>query len=162
MRSGFIGASAGNPTYDWCDKTEPIPSLNGRVMDAPRGKMLGGCSGINYSAWDRGTRADYDSWTRFGGEDWSFDALLPYFKKAEDARSIRENPNSMIAASTKVEGGGLAQSVGMDGPVKISYNDTDTDVQSLFTKTWNGMGIATTANHVCIGLICTILWCAAH
>ncbi|VDB86262.1 unnamed protein product [Peniophora sp. CBMAI 1063] len=143
----FIGTHTSNPKYDWCDKTEPMPSLDGRVMEAPRGKMLGGSTGINFMAWDRGSRADYDAWTRFGGEGWSFDGLLPYFKKTEDTRSVKENPNSMIAASTQVAGGGFEESTGINGPVKVSYNETDTDVQGVFVKTWNGMGVPTSANH---------------
>ncbi|KZV67483.1 GMC oxidoreductase [Peniophora sp. CONT] len=142
----YIGASHGNPKYEWCDKTEPIPSLDGRVMDTPRGKMFGGCTGINHTAWDRGSRADYDAWARFGGAGWSFDELLPYFKKAEDARSVKENPNLFIPASTDVVGADLEGSMGTTGPVKVAYNETETDVSGVFVQTWNRLGVPTNAN----------------
>lgn len=154
---GNIGITVGNVKYDWNDETEPIPSLGGRVIGAPHGRMLGGSTGINHTAWDRGSRADYDAWTHFGGADWSFDGLLPSFKKAEDARSVHENPNLVLTMSTDIVGGGFEESTGTTGPVKISYNETETDVSGVFVRTWNGMGVPTSANPVseafCIPLI---------
>ena len=73
-----------NPKTDWCYKTEPDPGLNGRRLDWPRGKTLGGSSSINGLLYIRGQSADYDVWRQLGNEGWSFDDVLPYFKRAEN------------------------------------------------------------------------------
>lgn len=73
-----------NPKTDWCLKTQPDPGLNGRALNYPRGKTLGGCSSINGMIYMRGQAADYDHWQSLGNEGWSWDNVLPYFKKSED------------------------------------------------------------------------------
>jgi len=72
-----------NPDYDWCYETEPDPGLNGRSIKWPRGKVLGGSSSINGLLYVRGQREDYDDWAQSGLTNWSYDRVLPYFKKAE-------------------------------------------------------------------------------
>ncbi|MEC8197660.1 MAG: GMC family oxidoreductase, partial [Pseudomonadota bacterium] len=74
----------GNPKTDWCFKTEADPGLNGRTIDWPRGKVLGGCSSINGMLYLRGQAADYDGWRQRGLVGWGWDDVLPYFKKSED------------------------------------------------------------------------------
>lgn len=69
--------------HDWNYHTEPEPHLNGRTIYHPRGKMLGGCSGQNAMIYIRGHRHDYDSWADDGAKGWSYDEVLPYFKRAE-------------------------------------------------------------------------------
>ncbi|MSQ59972.1 MAG: choline dehydrogenase [Betaproteobacteria bacterium] len=74
----------GNPRTDWCFKTEPDPGLNGRTLGYARGKVLGGCSSINAMIYMRGQRGDYDHWAALGNRGWSWDEVLPYFKRTED------------------------------------------------------------------------------
>ena len=74
----------GNPNTDWCLKTEPEAMLNGRAINYPRGKLLGGCSSINGMIYMRGQARDYDHWRQLGNVGWSWDDILPYFKKSED------------------------------------------------------------------------------
>jgi choline dehydrogenase len=74
----------GNPRTDWCLKTEPDPGLNGRALNYPRGKVLGGCSAINGMIYMRGQAADYDHWRQLGNAGWAWDDVLPYFKRSED------------------------------------------------------------------------------
>lgn len=69
--------------YDWGLETEPEPNLNNRQLEATRGKVLGGCSSVNVMAYTRGNRGDYDRWARNGADGWSYDEVLPYFKKGE-------------------------------------------------------------------------------
>ncbi len=76
--------SQGNPRADWCFKTEPDPGLNGRSLNYARGKVLGGCSAINGMIYMRGQAADYDHWRQLGNVGWSWDDVLPIFKKTED------------------------------------------------------------------------------
>src|SRR3954462_1217240 len=73
----------GNPRTDWCFKTESEPGLNGRSLGYARGKVLGGCSSINAMVYMRGQKADYDHWASLGNRGWSWDEVLPYFKRAE-------------------------------------------------------------------------------
>jgi choline dehydrogenase len=74
----------GKPSTDWCFRTEPEPGLNGRVLNYPRGKVLGGCSAINGMIYMRGQAADYDHWRQLGNQGWSWDDVLPYFLRSED------------------------------------------------------------------------------
>ncbi len=74
----------GNPRTDWCYQTEPDPGLNGRSILYARGKVLGGCSSINAMIYMRGQKSDYDHWSELGNRGWSWDEVLPYFKRTED------------------------------------------------------------------------------
>ncbi len=67
----------------WRINTTAQPGLNGRSGYQPRGKVLGGSSSINAMIYVRGQRADYDHWAALGNPGWSFDEVLPYFKRSE-------------------------------------------------------------------------------
>ena len=71
------------PGTDWCYKTEPCEGLNGRSIDWPRGRVLGGSSSINGLIYIRGQSEDFDHWRQLGNAGWSFEDVLPYFKRAE-------------------------------------------------------------------------------
>jgi choline dehydrogenase len=73
-----------NPRIDWCFQTEPEPGLNGRALNYPRGKVLGGCSAINGMIYMRGQARDYDQWRQMGNAGWGWDDVLPWFLKSED------------------------------------------------------------------------------
>lgn len=70
--------------YNWCYTTVPQPGCHGREMIQPRGKVLGGSSSINGLIYIRGQAQDFDQWRQLGNVGWSFDDVLPYFRKAED------------------------------------------------------------------------------
>lgn len=74
----------GNPRTDWCFKTQAVPGLNGRAIDYPRGRTLGGCTSINGMIYIRGQALDYDGWRQLGNVGWAWDDVLPYFLKSED------------------------------------------------------------------------------
>lgn len=74
----------GNPRTDWGFKTAAEPGLNGRSLNYPRGRVLGGCSSINGMIYMRGQSRDYDHWRQLGNPGWSWDDVLPHFKKSED------------------------------------------------------------------------------
>jgi len=69
--------------FDWGYDSEPEPHLNGRRIEAMRGKVLGGSSSINVMAFTRGDPADYDRWAQKGALGWSYEDVLPYFKRVE-------------------------------------------------------------------------------
>jgi choline dehydrogenase len=80
---GYLFA-IGNPRSDWMFKTEPEEGLNGRSLNYPRGKAIGGSSAINAMIYMRGQAADYDHWRQLGLSGWGWDDVLPFFKRHED------------------------------------------------------------------------------
>ncbi len=75
----------GNPRTDWMYRTAEEPGLGGRSLIYPRGRVLGGCSSINGMIYMRGQRQDYEDWATLSGDAaWSWDQVLPVFKRSED------------------------------------------------------------------------------
>ena len=72
-----------NPRTDWCFRTEAERGLNGRALNYPRGRVLGGCSSINGMIYMRGQARDYDGWAQMGNRGWGWDDVLPLFRKSE-------------------------------------------------------------------------------
>ena len=73
-----------DPKLDWCYETESDPGIAGRKLQWPRGKVLGGSSSLNGLLYVRGQAEDYDRWQELGNAGWSYNDVLPYFKKSED------------------------------------------------------------------------------
>src|SRR5216684_3413959 len=89
-RNPFIHIPAGymklldHPVLTWGYTAEPDPGVNGRQIPYPRGRVLGGSSSINGMIYVRGQPEDFDHWGQLGNRGWSWEDVLPYFKKAED------------------------------------------------------------------------------
>ncbi|WP_230460530.1 GMC family oxidoreductase [Sansalvadorimonas verongulae] len=81
MPFGIIGLM-NSSLYNWQFQGELEPSQNNRSHYCPRGKALGGSSAINAMLYIRGHKTDYDNWTPPGNSEWTFDDLLPYFKRS--------------------------------------------------------------------------------
>src|SRR5262245_29510350 len=82
MPAGFASLDEKSP-YNWRYETTPQKHCNDRRMYWPRGKTLGGSSSINAMLYVRGHAWDYDQWRQLGNEGWSYNDVLPFFKKAE-------------------------------------------------------------------------------
>jgi choline dehydrogenase-like flavoprotein len=80
---GYLFA-IGNPRADWMFRTQPVPGLNGRSLNYPRGKVIGGCSAINAMIYMRGQAGDYDRWRQLGLKGWGWDDVKPIFRKQLD------------------------------------------------------------------------------
>jgi choline dehydrogenase len=80
---GYLFA-IGNPRSDWMFKTEAVPGLNGRALNYPRGKVIGGSSSINAMIYMRGQGRDYDHWRQLGLSGWGWSDVLPIFKRHEN------------------------------------------------------------------------------
>jgi choline dehydrogenase-like flavoprotein len=80
---GYLFA-IGNPRADWMFKTEAEPGLNGRALNYPRGKVIGGSSAINGMIYMLGQSTDYDNWRQLGLPGWSGDDVRPFFRKHVD------------------------------------------------------------------------------
>jgi choline dehydrogenase len=80
---GYLFA-IGNPRSDWLFKTEPEEGLNGRSLNYPRGKVIGGSSSINAMIYMRGQAADFDHWRQLGLNGWGWNDVLPFFRRHEN------------------------------------------------------------------------------
>ncbi len=102
-----------NPATDWMYTADPGRAglgLNGGRVPVPRGKMLGGSSGINYLIYVRGNPGDFNSWAAGGATGWSYAEVLPYFRKSEG-----------LAASSDIVIDALAHNT--TGPLSVSARD---------------------------------------
>ena len=72
-----------NPAANWLYSSQPEPNTNGRPLSVPRGKLLGGSSAINGMAFVRGQAQDFDTWAQMGNHGWSYQDVLPFFKRME-------------------------------------------------------------------------------
>jgi choline dehydrogenase len=100
----------GNPKTDWCYRTQPDPGLNGRSINWPRGKVLGGSSSINGLLYVRGQPQDFDHWRQLGNAGWSWEDVLPLFRRAENWE------------------GTPSPERGVGGPLNVSENKVDRDI----------------------------------
>src|SRR5581483_4636028 len=88
-RSPWIAVPAGyarllaDRRYNWMYRTQPEPALDGRVLDVPCGRTVGGTGAINGMIYVRGHHADYDAWRDAGNSDWGYDDVLPWFRYSE-------------------------------------------------------------------------------
>ncbi len=74
-----------NPRISWGYTTDAVASAGGRTFNWPRGKVLGGCSSVNGLVYARGQRQDFDHWHELGNTGWSYEDVLPYFRRSEGA-----------------------------------------------------------------------------
>ncbi|MDD3443912.1 MAG: choline dehydrogenase [Zavarzinia sp.] len=81
---GMFGMNMLIHRHNWAFNSTPNPSAKGRSHFLPRGKGLGGSSGINAMVYIRGDASDYDTWAQAGNRGWAYDDVLPYFRRAED------------------------------------------------------------------------------
>jgi choline dehydrogenase len=116
------GKTITDPRVNWCYETEPDPNLNGRRVFWPRGKVLGGSSSINGLVYIRGQQQDFDHWRQLGNTGWSFDDVLPYFRRAEDQTR------------------GESELHGTGGPLAVSDMQEDDPISQAFIKSALDLG----------------------
>ena len=132
-----------NPKTDWCYKTQNEPELEGRSLDWPRGKGLGGSSSINGLLYVRGQKEDYDSWAQAGNSGWSYDDVLPLFKRSENYELGSSDLHgadgglavSKIRAKSKISEAFIQSAVEMGVPYTDDYNGEDQEGVSYFDQT---------------------------
>ena len=113
--------------FNWGMTTEPEPGLDGRVMNLPRGKGLGGSSSINGMCWVRGNPMDYELWEALGADGWRWSNVLPYFQRLE-----------------AVQGGGPLR--GTDGPIKVTRGREKNPLYRAFVQAGVQAGYAESPN----------------
>ncbi|QRV90174.1 GMC oxidoreductase [Ceratobasidium sp. AG-Ba] len=131
----LFGATQGNPTYDWMFQSVSQPNVNGRSMSMPRGKVLGGSSALNYMAFDRASKPEYDAWATLGSPGWNWDGLLPYMKAAEDFTNTDPFRNY---SST---GNDMYPTQGTAGKIAAGYNTWYSDVSVPYGTAVTSLGI---------------------
>ncbi len=112
-----------NPSANWRYRSEPEPGTSNRQIPVPRGKLLGGSSSINGLVYVRGQKLDYDTWAQMGNRGWSYDDVLPYFKKLENYQNDCDDTR------------------GINGPVKISQVKDRNPIYKALFKTGERLGI---------------------
>jgi len=132
-----------NPKTDWCYKAQPDPGLNGRAIDWPRGKTLGGSSSINGLLYVRGQKEDYDGWAQRGNRGWGYDDVLPLFKRSESYEKGEDEYHgadgglsvSMIRAKSDISQAFIEAAMEMGVPRNYDYNGEDQEGVSYFHQT---------------------------
>ncbi len=124
-----LGRMHDSGMFDWGYETEAEPNLNGRKIEAMRGKVLGGSSSINVMAYTRGNRGDYDRWAQKGARGWSYADVLPYFKRAETWE------------------GGENSWRGGSGPLGTQYAKTPDSLFDAWVEAGKAVGLPTTSDY---------------
>jgi choline dehydrogenase len=118
-----------NPAANWLYNSEPEDATAGRSIPVPRGKLLGGSSSINGMVFVRGQAEDFDMWAQLGNRGWSYQDVLPHFKRLESFE------------------GGQDEFRGADGPIKVKVNrESGPLVQALFDAC-ESVGIPTNTDY---------------
>ena len=131
MVPAAVASLQNDPATDWMYNGDPGgvgKGIVGGQMMLPRGKMLGGSSGLNYMAYVRGHPGDFDSWAAQGAEGWSYQEVLPYFRKAE---GFVDSPE--LNADHDVHG--------HDGPVGVSLRQPILNASTQFVKAAGAVGL---------------------
>ncbi len=110
-------------SYNWAFKTVPQKHMNDRRMFIPQGKAIGGTSSINGMIYIRGSRQDYDNWARQGCTGWSYEDVLPVYKRLEANTRIRD------------------QFHGNDGPLNVTDFSYRNPLTQVFLQACSEIGI---------------------
>ena len=113
-----------NPKANWRYHSEPMANANGRSLYVPRGRMLGGSSSINGTAFVRGQAQDFDSWAQMGNRGWSYQDVLPHFKAMET-----------------YEDGGDDEFRGREGPLRVTDPDASDPIFATVIKAAGEVGV---------------------
>jgi choline dehydrogenase len=124
-----VGHLLYDPAYNWMDASEPEPGTYDRPIYTPRGKVLGGSSSINGMLYVRGNPADYDGWGQLGCRGWTYEEVLPLFRRSET-----------------YAGDGDPKHRGNSGPLKVENYRTVLPLTHLFVKAAQEAGLAYTAD----------------
>lgn len=109
---------------DYAFHTTPQATMKNREMYLPRGKMLGGSSSLNAMIYIRGNKQDYEEWSALGNKGWSYEEVLPYFKKAENQEIINDEYH------------------GKGGPLNVTNRNYSNPLSDVFVKAGEELGYA--------------------
>ena len=124
MPVGFTKLTS--PSVNWGFETVPQAQLNDRRMWYPQGRTLGGSTSINAMIYIRGNRQDYDTWAALGSDDWGFEQVLPFFRKAEHNERLNDRYH------------------GSDGPMNVTEQVQYNELSKAFVRAAQELGLAFT------------------
>ena len=124
--AGYIKTMV-NPAINWMFESEPEAATGNRPIAFPRGKVLGGSSAINAMLYVRGQSHDYNNWAQRGNKGWSYEDVLPYFRKAEHCEALAEEEMDPDLR-------------GHDGPLNVSMVRSKYDALDLLIKSAESLG----------------------
>ena len=116
-------ANLSGPRFNWGYETAPQAAMKGRRMYWPRGRLIGGSSSVNAMVYIRGQAADYDHWRQLGNTGWSYDDVLPYFKKAERNERLHDRFH------------------GADGPLNVADRPYTNPLSRIFVEAAQQAGL---------------------
>lgn len=153
LRTPFVTAlMVPGKLRNWAFNTVPQAALNNRIGYQPRGKILGGSSGINAMIYIRGHATDYDDWAAMGAKGWSYADVLPYFVRAENNESLRDTLHGQggplnvadLASPNPLNDVFLSACDQMQLPRNADFNGTSQDGMGLYQVTQkNGERLST-------------------
>ena len=115
---------------NWGYETVPQAGFNGRRGYQPRGKVMGGSTSVNAMVYTRGHQADYDHWASLGNPGWSYDEVLPLFKRSENNQCFGDNAYR-----------------GTGGPLQVSYLRSPSPINEVFLQACEQVGLPRTADY---------------
>jgi 4-pyridoxate dehydrogenase len=124
-----VGKIWNNPRYNWSYMSAPEAELGGRNIYHPRGKVIGGSASINIMAFVRGNPGDYDQWAQSGLSDWSYEKVLPFFKRLETFE------------------GGDPEARGSKGPIHVIRSDTNDPLVAAWLEAGRQAGHAVNSDY---------------
>ncbi|KAN0132354.1 alcohol oxidase [Lactarius tabidus] len=132
LTTARYGSQFGNPNYDWGFSTVPQANANGRSAYWPRGKGLGGSSGINFFLFHLPSRADIDAFEKLGNKGWNWETLKTYYKKVE--RLLPPNAKDDATSFDMREHG-------LDGPLEVAYPVLPSGLEKPFAEALKAIGV---------------------
>ena len=121
MPVGFTKLTS--PSVNWGYETVPQPQLNNREMWYPQGRTLGGSTSINAMIYIRGNKQDYDNWAELGNEEWGYEQVLPFFRKAEHNERLNDEFH------------------GSDGPMNVTEQVQHNELSKAFVRAAQELGL---------------------
>jgi len=115
---------------NWGYETVPQAGFNGRRGYQPRGKVMGGSTSVNAMVYTRGHKADYDHWASLGNPGWSYDEVLPLFKRSDNNQCFGDNAYR-----------------GTGGPLQVSYLRSPSPINEVFLQACEQVGLPRTADY---------------
>lgn len=135
---GFMTALYGKDEYDWNFSSVPQPTLNDRIINQCRGKMLGGSSSLNFLLTLYPSKANIDTWAALGNEGWDFATLAPYFRKFATTHAPSANAKEFCAMDGVYD---PVISQGESGPLAVSFGDGFGPNNAAWTAAFASLGL---------------------
>lgn len=140
---GMMATLYDKPEYDWSFFTEPQKNLNNRIVGQPRGKIVGGSSGIQYGMVVYPSKAGIDGWSKLGNKGWAWEDMAPYYKKFH---TLKEPTKQQVADLSLQYLDPKLQ--GTSGPVQVSFAHEDFygPLQKAWPETFKNLDLAVTGD----------------